>query len=187
MLTSQWVRFPGLKAEDLYDLIAAREAVFVVEQRCAYQEADGLDKVAWHLVVWDTVDGKRSLAASLRVLDPGTKFTEVSIGRIMTSAAHRGTGLGRRIVKEAVERAEVLYPRSGIRISAQAHLQGFYAGFGFSPAGDPYDEDGILHIDMLKPPVPAPATETAATEAADTTDAAAPASADPSPSDTPGS
>lgn len=182
MLTSQWVRFPGLKAEDLYDLIAAREAVFVVEQRCAYQEADGLDKVAWHLVVWDTVDGKRSLAASLRVLDPGTKFAEVSIGRIMTSAAHRGTGLGRRIVKEAVERAEVLYPRSGIRISAQAHLQGFYAGFGFSPAGDPYDEDGILHIDMLKPPVPVP---TADTPLADTgSSASAPASANPSPSDT---
>lgn len=182
MLTSQWVRFPGLKAEDLYDLIAAREAVFVVEQRCAYQEADGLDKVAWHLVVWDTVDGRRSLAASLRVLDPGTKFAEVSIGRIMTSAAHRGTGLGRRIVKEAVERAEVLYPRSGIRISAQAHLQGFYAGFGFSPAGDPYDEDGILHIDMLKPPVPVPAADA---PPADTgSSASAPASADPSPSDT---
>lgn len=168
MLSTQWVRFPGLKAEDLYDLLAAREAVFVVEQRCAYQEADGLDKVAWHMLVWDTVEGKRSLAATARVLDPGTRFPEVSIGRIMTSAAHRGTGLGRRIVQEAVERAEVLYPRSGIRISAQAHLRDFYAGFGFEAVGEPYDEDGISHVDMLRPAPPPPPAEPAAAPQADT-------------------
>lgn len=171
MLSTQWVRFPGLKAEDLYDLLAAREAVFVVEQRCAYQEADGLDKVAWHLLVWDTVDGKRTLAATARVLDPGTRFPEVSIGRVMTSPAYRGQGLGRRIMQEAVERAEVLYPRSGIRISAQAHLQDFYRSFGFEPVGEPHDEDGIPHVEMLRPPPAEPAAGPDAPEAAGTTPA----------------
>src|SRR5512134_2789224 len=90
----QWSRFADLGVDALYESLAARQKVFALEQRCAFLDADGLDRRSWHLIAWDDRGGEPSLAAYLRVLDPGTKFAEPSIGRVLTLPPHRGTGLG---------------------------------------------------------------------------------------------
>lgn len=147
-LTFQWARLESLTPVELYTLLQARESVFVVEQQCAYQEADGLDLQAWHLFV--RLQGE--LAACARVLAPGAKYEQPSIGRVMTLGRFRHLKLGRPLMAQAVAFTEEQFPGRGIRIGAQAHLQKFYGSFGFQPVGDAYDEDGILHIDMVRAP-----------------------------------
>lgn len=142
-----WNRLESLSALEMYSIIQAREAVFVVEQTCAYQEADGADIQSWHLCV--LLDGE--LAAYARVVDPGVKYSEPSIGRVMTVAKYRKLQLGRALVAEAIAFAEGQFPGAGIRIGAQAHLRKFYGSLGFQPVGAVYDEDGIPHIEMLRP------------------------------------
>ena len=97
-------------------------------------------------------EGQAQPLAYARIVAPGVKYAEASIGRVITSAAARGTGLGRELVRRAVEQAEALFPGRGIRISAQAHLARFYGSFGFATVGEEYLEDGIPHIEMLRPP-----------------------------------
>lgn len=145
-----WSRLDSLSGRAFHEIIQAREAVFVVEQKCAYQEADDLDPQAWHLCL--RVDGE--LAAYARVVDPGARFRQPSIGRVLTLPRFRGHGLGRRLVAEAIAFAERTYPATGIRIEAQVYLQPFYESFGFKvlpePNAGPYDEDGIPHISMIR-------------------------------------
>lgn len=143
----EWQRLESLTAAELYNIIQARESVFVVEQQCAYQEADGLDLHAWHLRV--LLEGE--LAAYARVLGPDLKYTEPSIGRVMTLGKFRKLQIGRVLVAEAIAFTERQWPGQGIRIGAQAHLQRFYGSLGFQAVGDVYDEDGIPHVDMVKP------------------------------------
>jgi ElaA protein len=138
--------FDELSTRELYALIAAREAVFIVEQHCAYLDADGLDLDAKHLLGWDG----DSIAAYLRVLPPGTKYSEAAIGRVLTVKTHRGTGIGQIAMQRAIEFVDATFPNSGVRISAQAHLERFYSGFGFVRVSDTYLEDGIPHIEMLR-------------------------------------
>ena len=151
MIEWQWSSFADLAVADLYEMLALRQQVFVLEQTCLYPDIDGLDPDAHHLLGWRTVDGKRELAATLRCLAPGAKYDEMSLGRVVTSPSTRGTGLGRELVAQGIACAEQLHPGHAIRIGAQAHLETFYAGFGFRTVSAPYDEDGILHIDMLRP------------------------------------
>ena len=151
MIEWQWSSFAGLAVAELYEMLALRQQVFVLEQTCLYPDIDGLDPDAHHLLGWRTVDGKRELAATLRCLAPGAKYDEMSLGRVVTSPSARGTGLGRELVAQGIACAERLHPGHAIRIGAQAHLETFYAGFGFRTVSAPYDEDGILHIDMLRP------------------------------------
>lgn len=148
-LTFTWKRFEDLGTLELYHIIQAREAVFVLEQNCAYLDVDGLDLNAWHLSV--TVNGE--LAAYSRLVDPGLKFPEPSIGRVLTLAKFRSMKIGYALMAESVAFTEKTFPGEGIRIGAQAHLQKFYGSLGFEPAGDVYDEDGIPHIIMVKAPV----------------------------------
>ncbi len=126
--------------------MAARSAVFVVEQNCAYQDPDGADASSHHL--WCR-DDAGAIAAYLRVVPPGLKYAEPSLGRIMTSAAARGTGLGVALVHEGVDRLHGLYGRVPIRIGAQRYLLRFYERVGFRVTGHEYDEDGIPHSEML--------------------------------------
>jgi ElaA protein len=144
----QWSALNDLSARQLYAIFAARVAVFVVEQNCAYQELDGLDLDAEHLVVWSGND----VAAYLRLLGPGTRFAEPSLGRIITTQAFRGSGLGRELLARGVERARLRYPGQAVRISAQRYLEEFYRSFGFETVSEMYLEDGILHVEMLRPP-----------------------------------
>lgn len=148
-LVFQWKQLDDLSTRELYTIIQAREAVFVVEQACAYQEADGLDVHSWHLSVLK--DGE--LAAYARVVEPGLKYEQPAIGRVLTLAKFRSLKIGYALVAEAIRFTEDRYPGAGIRIGAQAHLQKFYGSLGFEPVGDVYDEDGIPHIDMIKPAV----------------------------------
>lgn len=145
----QWLRFGELGLDDLYDLLALRAQVFVVEQRCAYLDPDGLDRGAWQLLGRD--DGG-VLQAGLRVVDPGVKYAEPSIGRVVTAPEVRGRGAGRALMVEGLARCESTWPSQGIRISAQSHLAPFYGTLGFEAVGEPYLEDGIPHVEMLRRP-----------------------------------
>ena len=146
----QWKRFGELRPAELYALLAARAAVFVVEQRCAFQDLDSMDEYAWHLLGWSSADHAPALAAYLRLVDPGRKYAEPSIGRVLTTAPFRGHGLGREAMREGLLRATALYPGSPIRIGAQQRLERFYIELGFRTVSAPYDEDGIAHVEMLR-------------------------------------
>ena len=144
-----WEHFSALDAGTAYRILAARAAVFVVEQHCAYLDPDGLDGDAWHL--WASApDG--AIAACLRVLLPGARYAEHSLGRVLTTAPWRGTGLGRDLVARGIEAVAGDWGAVPIRIAAQAHLEAFYGGFGFVACGQPFDEDGIAHLEMLRAP-----------------------------------
>lgn len=145
----KWSRFADLSPFEVHTLLQAREAVFVVEQNCPYLDADDLDVSSWHLFV--RVGGL--LAATCRVVEPGLKFSEPSIGRVLSVQAFRKQGLGRALMREAIRFTEERYPHQGIQIGAQAYLLAFYASFGFEPIGEEYDEDGIPHWHMIKRPI----------------------------------
>ena len=146
----QWSRFSELQPDDLYAVVRLREAVFVVEQNCPYPDADGRDPGAWHLLCWNQGPAKRSLVAYARVFEPGVRYTEGSIGRVATAQEVRGTGVGKRLMAEALRRLELLAPEQKIKIAAQQRLEAFYAGFGFTTVSAPYEEDGIMHVDMVR-------------------------------------
>jgi ElaA protein len=143
-----WCRFHALGVDGLYDALALRSEVFSVEQACAYLDPDGVDRHSSHLLGRDAAG---ALQAYLRVVDAGVKYAEPSIGRVITAPRSRGTGLGRLLFAEGVARCTAAWPGQGIRISAQAHLDRFYGGFGFQPVGSVYMEDNIPHLEMLRP------------------------------------
>lgn len=138
--------FADLAAGELYAILALRQRVFVVEQNCAYLDADGVDPASRHL--WAEWGGE--LAAYLRIVPAGVKFPEVSLGRVITAPEARGTGLGRELMKRGIAAVGAV----PIRIGAQAHLEKFYGELGFVRASDVYDEDGIPHIEMVRPASP---------------------------------
>lgn len=146
----QWrcSHFSELAPDDLYDIMALRTAIFIVEQNCAYQDPDGVDRVSHHL--WTRGEGGE-MTAYLRIVPPGIKYDEPSLGRIITAASARGTGLGRALVREGVARLEDMYGPVAIRIGAQRYLLRFYEQMGFASTGYEYDEDDIPHTEMLRP------------------------------------
>lgn len=139
----QWScsRLETLDARSLYAVLKLRSEVFVVEQQCVYLDPDGADLEAWHLLGRDEAG---SLQAYARLLE-GPR-----IGRVVTAPGARGAGQGRALMQQAIAECERLWPGQGIELSAQAHLQRFYASLGFEPTSAVYDEDGIPHIDMKK-------------------------------------
>ena len=122
-----WTRFEDLGVHALYDILALRCRVFVLEQG-AFLDPDGADPHSWHLQGRDEAG---VLQAYLRGVDPGIKYAEPSIGRVVTSPETRGTGLGRALMQEGLVRCAAQWPGLGLRISAQARLRAFYAGLGF--------------------------------------------------------
>ena len=149
--TWRWCRFDDLTVFELDAIYRARQQVFVIEQQCSYLDADGFDPHSFHLAAWAHAD--RALPrAYARVVLPGHKYAEPSLGRVITTAAARGTGLGRELVRRALAHCAFAFPGHGIRISAQSRLERFYAELGFAPGGAPYLEDGIAHTEMLLPP-----------------------------------
>lgn len=146
----QWSRFQDLAPEELYEIVRLRESVFIVEQNCAYPDADGRDPSAWHLLGWVEADGPRRLVAYARVFEPGIRYAEGSVGRVATAAEVRRTGIGRALLSEALARLDELAPGQPVRIAAQRYLERFYTEFGFRTVSAPYEEDGIIHVDMLR-------------------------------------
>ena len=136
-------RFDELTVRELYVILALRDKVFVVEQACIYQEADGKDLKAYH--VWLQEDGE--MLAYLRVLEAGVSFDEVSIGRVI--AVKRRQGLGTRIVAEGIKVAQEKYGAKAIRIEAQTYARALYEKLGFRQTTDEFLDDGIPHIGML--------------------------------------
>ena len=149
-LAWRWCRFDDLGVRELQYIYAARQRVFAVEQQCIYLDIDGCDESAWHLAAWSP--GQCEPLAYARVLDPGVKYPEASIGRVLTVGAGRGVGLGRELVARAIAAADEVWPCAALRISAQTRLERFYDGFGFVAVGAPYLEDGIEHTEMLRGP-----------------------------------
>lgn len=144
-----WIiaRFNDLSLRQLHDLLAARQAVFVVEQDCVYLDADGADFHSTHVMAYR----QDALMAYCRLVDPGVKYAEASIGRVLTTNSARGLGLGKLLMVKAIEHIERAPVQTAIRISAQHYLEAFYQQFGFQTVSEPYDEDGIPHIEMLRP------------------------------------
>lgn len=150
MLHWQWSSFDELSSDTLFEIIKARQEVFIVEQNCVYQDLDDLDRFSWHLIGWHQDTTEKRLAAYLRVVFPGKKYPEPSVGRVLTALSLRGRGLGIELIQEAITRIEHAYPETKIRISAQQYLVKFYSKFEFVPVSKPYKEDGIPHIEMLR-------------------------------------
>lgn len=148
----QLERLDGLRAHDMHDILTLRSAVFVVEQDCVFQDPDKADYQSWHLLGRDCSD---ALVAYLRIVDPGAKYSEVSIGRVVTDAAIRRSGCGIALMQEGIARAQRLWPHQAIRIGAQWRLAEFYRRFGFEDTGEIYIEDGIQHIEMRLVPTEA--------------------------------
>lgn len=143
----------ALTRQDLYDALALRARVFVLEQG-PYLDPDGVDRHCHHLLarLGSPAHGlpEHELVAYLRVVAPGVQYAEPSIGRVVNRAELRGSGLGRELVARGVALCERLYPGHAIRISAQAHLARFYGSYGFEPVGEPYLEDRIPHQSMVR-------------------------------------
>ncbi len=141
----------------LYQALALRSAVFGLEQQCLYQDLDGLDPAAL-IVVGSVVaaGGQRDVIATARILAPGARYAEPSIGRVCTGAGHRRQGQGRALMAFAIRSARYHHPGCAIRISAQAYLEAFYRSMGFVVTSPGYLEDGIAHVQMrLGPQGPA--------------------------------
>ena len=143
-----WSRLAGLGALGVYDMLALRGRIFILEQG-PYLDADGLDQQSWHLLGRDDAG---ELRAYLRLVDPGLKYAEPSMGRVVLDKALRGSGLADQLVAEGLARAASAWPGQGNRISAQAHLQRFYGRHGFAVVGEVYIEDTIPHIEMWRAP-----------------------------------
>jgi len=143
-----WRRFAELDVDTLYDLLALRCRIFILEQG-PYLDLDGIDRQSGHLLGHDDTG---ELRAYLRVVDPGLKYAEPSLGRVVLDKALRGSGVADALVAEGLARADAAWPGRGNRISAQAHLQRFYGRHGFVPVGEPYLEDNIPHIEMWRAP-----------------------------------
>jgi len=142
------VSFDALSGADVYDLLALRQRVFVVEQACAYLDADGLDRAARHLLMRDR---QGALIAYTRVLEPGVRFATHAIGRVVVAPERRGEALGHAVMQSTIAAIELAHGRVPITLAAQAHLQRFYARLGFVTISEtPYDEDGIPHVDMRR-------------------------------------
>jgi ElaA protein len=145
--TFEWLPFDRLTGRQVHDVLQLRQRVFVVEQTCAYLDADGLDPRCWH-GLGRLPDG--TLVATARIVPPGLSYEVPAIGRVVTSPDHRRGGFGRQLMEEAIRQTRRLYPGQDIRIGAQRYLERFYGSLGFVPDGEPYDEDGIPHLPMRR-------------------------------------
>lgn len=144
----QCIGFHELSGKQIYLILQARNAVFAVEQNCVYQDMDDVDFTSLHLIGWAH---KNQLAAYLRITAPNTCYPEPSLGRVLSTVNFRGQGIGRQLMAEGLKQTNAHYPGQAIRINAQVYLREFYRSFGFDCVSEEYLEDGIVHVEMLRP------------------------------------
>lgn len=144
-ITIQCVPFDSLTTLQLYTIIQLRNAVFVVEQNCVFQDADGKDPYCHHLLIWQ----EKELVAYARLVPPGIAYEYMSIGRVISSAKMRRKGAGKLLMREAIQQCRSLFGAGPIQIGAQLYLKDFYGSFGFRAMGEVYLEDNIEHIHMI--------------------------------------
>lgn len=140
--------FAELSIEELYEILHLRAKIFVVEQNCVYNDLDGLDKSAVHQFI--KKDGE--IVAYSRLLKPGTRFSEYSIGRVVVKQSERGIGLGIEMINAAKTFIINEWKATKIKISAQKYLRKFYEDLDFEVVTDEYLEDGIPHFGMIFQP-----------------------------------
>ena len=150
MLTWQCSPFDELSTKVLYAILRARQVVFVVEQNCPFLDADDVDQHCLHLLGWQVQGFNNALAAYARLVPPGGKYREPSIGRVITSPEFRGQGLGKELMKRAVQAMDKLYPGLAIRIGTLQYLEMFYSEFGFVTTSPTHIEDGIPHVEIVR-------------------------------------
>lgn len=138
--------FQQLTVEDLYDILQLRSEVFVVEQDCVYQDIDGKDDKALHII------GKKKgkIIAYTRCFPPEVYFNEAAIGRVVVLESERKFGYGHDIMKASIKAITEKFNSTSIKLSAQTYLISFYESHGFQKTGNEYLEDGIPHIAMVK-------------------------------------
>lgn len=139
--------FDQLSLRELYAILRLRNEVFVVEQQCPYQDADRKDFYSWHLMGYQ----EDNLIAYTRLIPKGISYEEASIGRVVTSPIVRRTGCGKMLMQKSIEQLYELFSPQPIHIGAQLYLKKFYESFGFKEIGAVYLEDGIEHIEMIRP------------------------------------
>jgi len=145
----KWVlkQFEALTPYELYDIIKLRNEVFVVEQNCVFQDADGMDPFCYHLMGYE----EDVLVVYTRLVPPGVAYPGyASIGRVVSSPKVRRRGLGKLLMEKSIEETERLFKNIPIKIGAQLYLNRFYSSLGFANTGAVYLEDGIKHIHMVK-------------------------------------
>lgn len=149
MITFTCVPFVELTAYMLYDILALRQEVFVVEQNCPYQDCDGKDQDSWHLMGRNE---EGDLICYTRLLPTGLAYPDYpSIGRVVSSPKARGTGAGKILMQKSIAQCHDLFGNIPIKIGAQSYLLAFYEGLGFVSTGEAYLEDGIPHTKMVLP------------------------------------
>ena len=146
MLLIKTKTFSELTTNELYDLLQLRSEVFVVEQDCVYQDVDGKDEKALHILGFKN----EKLIAYTRVFKPGFYFEESSIGRVVVAKNERLFNYGNDIMQASIEAIKTHYNETIIKISAQVYLKKFYNNLGFKSIGEEYLEDDIPHIAMIK-------------------------------------
>jgi len=145
MITWTLKKFDDLTPHELYAILQLRNEVFVVEQQCAFQDADNKDQISYHIMGMEAA----SLVAYTRLVPPGISYAEPAIGRVVTAAQVRGTGAGRQLMEYSITQCYALFGHCQIRIGAQVYLKKFYTSLGFRTDGEIYLEDGIQHIEMI--------------------------------------
>lgn len=145
-MQKQWHYKPflDLTPTELYHIMQLRQEVFVVEQACVYQDADGWDEHASHLFCTDETG---QVIAYSRLFHEKVKYEAASVGRIVVKHTMRQTGLGRELVQKSLAQLKS-DQQTTIYFQAQAYLESFYSQFGLVTTSDPYLEDDILHVDM---------------------------------------
>jgi len=144
-MTTHIINFSELTSQQVYDMLQLRSEVFVVEQDCVYQDIDGHDDKAYHVMSYQ----QETLVAYSRILPPGAYFEELSIGRVIVKQGFRKQNLGHELMRKSINFALKAHPQSIIKISAQQYLIKFYESHGFMISGEGYLEDGIPHIGMI--------------------------------------
>lgn len=144
----KWIlkRFDELTASELYEILSLRNEVFIVEQKCPFQDIDYLDLCSYHMFARDE-EGK--ISAYLRIIQKGKCYDEASIGRVIVRADKRGTGIAKEMMLSAIDFIVNSLHEPAIRIGAQARLTQFYGSIGFQTDSEIYIEDGISHVEML--------------------------------------
>ena len=138
--------FDDLTTKELYDILQLRSEVFVVEQDCVYQDLDGKDVNATHIIGLMN----NNVVAYTRVFNPGDYFKTAAIGRVVVKASERHRNFGKTIMQASINYLEDKFDKPTITLSAQTYLVRFYTELGFEPIGEKYLEDGIPHIRMKR-------------------------------------
>ena len=138
--------FCELNNNQLHQIVRMRQQIFIIEQKCIYEDIDEFDMISSHIQARKNDE----LAAYCRVLPAGSQYEEVSIGRVMVSKKFRNHGLGRRLMEEAHDWCESNFKSSRIRLNAQYYLESFYHSLQYISISPPYDDEGVLHIEMYR-------------------------------------